>query len=496
MKKYIIFGLLAIGSLSVSCEKWFDVTGSSEIREKDHYSTERGFQQTLIGCYIGMTDTRLYGRNLSWLLIERLARQYQLVPNTNQAALYYNLERFDYTHQAVKPELERIWAQGFSVIVNANEALNYIDRNRDVLNTTAYKIIKGELLAVRAYMHFDLLRLYGYGDRERRKAEIDSKMTLPYVTGVDKKAAPQVTGADYIKRLLADLTEAAALLKDEDPVTGVHEQSYYDAIDENGFYKTRNLRLNYFAVRGLMARIYMWEGSSASKKLALEAAEEVIRDAFEQKFVQWMTADDSRRILGMGYEQLFALNVSDVETIYTGFLNPVYKDTDDNAVFIDANVAETDMYENIVSDFRFSSLTIQNSIASTVGRVPLKIYQETGADYRYKNVVPLMRVPEMYYIAAECCVTGPEPDKGKALELLNTVREHRGIYTPLENLSEEEVIAEINKEYRKEFLCEGAMFYHYKRVGTQYLPGSDLEMTDKQYVIPFPDFEKDSGRIQ
>lgn len=496
MKKYIIFSLLIIGSLSVSCEEWFDVTGSSEIREKDHYSTERGFQQTLIGCYIGMTDTHLYGRNLSWLLIERLARQYNPVPSTSQTSLCYNLELFDYTYPAVKTELERIWAQGFNVIVNANEALNYIDRNRNVLNTTAYKIIKGELLAVRAYMHFDLLRLYGYGDREKRKEEIDSKMTLPYVTGVDKKAAPQVTGADFIKNLLADLTEAAALLKAEDPVTGVHEETYYEEIDENGFYKTRNLRLNYFAVRGLMARIYMWEGSSASKKLALEAAEEVIRDAFEKNFVQWMTADDTRRILGMGYEQLFALNVSDVEKTYTGFFNPAYADTDDNAIFIRSDVAESDIYENIVSDFRFSSLTIQNNISTSAGRVPLKIYQTAEADSRYKNVIPLMRIPEMYYIAAECYVTGPEPDKGKALELLNTVREHRGIYTALENLSDEEVIDEIDKEYRKEFLCEGVMFYHCKRVGALYLPKLDQEMTDKQYVIPFPDFEKDMGRIQ
>lgn len=487
---------MILGGLNVSCEKWFDVTGSSEIREKDHYSTERGFQQTLIGCYIGMTDNTLYGRNLSWLLTERLARQYNPVPNTSQTSLCYNLELFDYTYPAVKSELERIWAQGFSVIVNANEALNYIDRNQNVLNTTAYKIIKGELLAIRAYMHFDLLRLYGYGDRENRKEEIDSKMTLPYVTGVDKKAAPQVTGADFIKNLLVDLTEAAALLKAEDPVTGVHEGNYYEGIDENGFYKTRNLRLNYFAVRGLMARIYMWEGSADSKKLALEAAEEVIRDAFEKNFVRWMTADDTRRILGMGYEQLFALNVSDVETTYRGFINPAYVDTNDNAIFVRSNVAESDIYENILSDYRFSSLTIQNSISTTAGRVPLKIYQESAADFRYKNVIPLMRIPEMYYIAAECCITGPEPNKEKALELLNTVREHRGIYTVLENLSDEEVIAEIDKEYRKEFLCEGVMFYHYKRLGALYLPGIDQEISDKQYVIPFPDFEKDMGRIQ
>ena len=38
----------------------------------------------------------------------------------------------------------------------------------EVLNKVYYHVIKGELLAIRAYMHFDLLRLYGYGDWKNR----------------------------------------------------------------------------------------------------------------------------------------------------------------------------------------------------------------------------------------------------------------------------------------------------------------------------------------
>ena len=49
-----------------SCSDWFDVTSGSEIREKDHYSTLAGFQQSLIGCYISMTDNALYGKELSF----------------------------------------------------------------------------------------------------------------------------------------------------------------------------------------------------------------------------------------------------------------------------------------------------------------------------------------------------------------------------------------------------------------------------------------------
>ena len=60
--------------------------------------------------------------------------------------------------------IENIWAKAYSVIANANEALTNMEGQESSLNEVYYHVIKGELLAIRAYMHFDLLRLYGYGD--------------------------------------------------------------------------------------------------------------------------------------------------------------------------------------------------------------------------------------------------------------------------------------------------------------------------------------------
>lgn len=68
MKKYIYIILIYMTSLiTSSCSDWFDVTAPSEIRKDDHFSSVTGFQQSLIGCYIGMTDDALYGTNLSGL---------------------------------------------------------------------------------------------------------------------------------------------------------------------------------------------------------------------------------------------------------------------------------------------------------------------------------------------------------------------------------------------------------------------------------------------
>ena len=65
MKNSIKYLLLSAAALAaVSCESWLDVTPPSEIRAEAHYSSAEGFQQTLIGCYLAMGETDLYGENL------------------------------------------------------------------------------------------------------------------------------------------------------------------------------------------------------------------------------------------------------------------------------------------------------------------------------------------------------------------------------------------------------------------------------------------------
>jgi len=83
-----------------------------------------------------------------------------------------------------------------------------------------------------------------------------------------------------------------------------------------------------------------------------------------------------------------------------------------------------------------------------------------------------------------------------ALQRLNKIRENRGISTPLENLNADQIIKEIQKEYYKEFISEGVMFYYYKRTGCKSIPNYSEEMTDTQYLLPYPTFEIQSGRVQ
>jgi len=59
-----------------------------------------------------------------------------------------------------------------------------------------------------------------------------------------------------------------------------------------------------------------------------------------------------------------------------------------------------------------------------------------------------------------------------------------------------EVKAEILKEWRKEFVSLGQLFYFYKRWGVETVVGYSEPMTDLQYVLPIPDDEITYGNRQ
>jgi SusD family. len=197
----------------------------------------------------------------------------------------------------------------------------------------------------------------------------------------------------------------------------------------------------------------------------------------------------------MASENLFGLDITDLTSKTTNYIKPGYLDTDYAAMFLGPDDALS-LYENSSSDVRFSKLLSQSTNSYTKGYVPLKVYQGQLLNWFFKNKISMIRLPEIYYIAAECYATGSTPNLDKAMEMLNTIRQRRGIYNDLTGLSADEITEEIKKEYRKEFISEGVMFYYYKRTGTTIIPNYSEPMSDAQYVLPYPEFELQSGRVQ
>lgn len=432
MKNSIKYLLLSAAALAaVSCESWLDVTPPSEIRAEAHYSSAEGFQQTLIGCYLAMGETDLYGENLTWHMVEILGRQYDARKNT--AADDYDLDRYNYKTTKSTEVIEKVWEKSYSVITNVNDALDHIDRRKDELDSVNYRIIKGELLAVRAYIHFDLIRLFGCSDLAGR-TDLESRHTVPYLTSVDKDAAPQLTYAETLRRMIADLTEAARLLE-IDPIRARYPESIYTEANVDKFYDYRYMHLNYFAVKALLARVCMWEGSDENKHTALLAALEVIDDPASVGIAGGLTLrtfTDSAKAptteMCFPSEHIFALGVTDMAKKIASNLNREYSEQDRQyrTLCIKNSVAD-DLFEIKgagISDCRYKQLYHNTNYWPEGTKTPSKLYQQTstGADYRHKDLMPLIRLPEMYYIAAECRISGPDKDLGEARSLLQEVR--------------------------------------------------------------------------
>jgi tetratricopeptide (TPR) repeat protein len=121
-------------------------------------------------------------------------------------------------------------------------------------------IYRGEALALRAFMHFDLMRLFAEQITVNPAAD-----GIPYATEFSLKTPDFETLAKNYEHVLADLTEAEELLAEDDEYK-----------DTSTFMNDRQIHINLHAVRALLARVYLTMGN---KEKALEYAEKVINQS-------------------------------------------------------------------------------------------------------------------------------------------------------------------------------------------------------------------------
>lgn len=482
MKK--LFSIILItASLLTSCSKWLDVTAETDISSDMEFQTEAGFRDALIGVYVQLTHKSNYGQDKTWYFMDIICQPYKAF-STTLASHEANIQARKYTDLKVRKIIDEMWKQSYVAIANINNELKYLELKKDILNPINYSFIKGELLGLRAFIHFDLMRQFGYGNLGGRRALLE-KPTIPYVITYSKDYTDQLSYAKTIEQMLKDINESIALLQESDPITGIHPTSYYSDVNIDGFYNNRHKRMNYYAVQALKARVCLWEGSEAMKGQALTAAKEVIA-AVPSKF-SWVpsnevTVTETDRNLTFWQEHIFNLDVQMLESnSFATIVNNIFNSVSNlyTAHTISTSNAAT-LFESLSSDFRYTYVTRTEGSNIT----PIKLFQSQNKNKpKHWNIMPVIKISEMYYIAAEC-------DPANALQYLNTVRSQRGITTTL--ASSANIAKEIEKEYRKEFISEGQLFYYYKRLGVTTLPSpvtTPSAMSDNSYILPYPDKE-------
>ena len=444
--KSLLFMSCVIFSL-FGCTDWLTIQPETQVTKEDMFKTQAGFYDALTGSYILMRDNYSPSGQMVLGGVEYMANLWE---TTEGLGVAYYYASHDYRVERVERELGNMFLKQYEIIANLNILIKYIDNQQRVLTDKEEKLYKGEALGLRAFIHFDLIRLWG-----PMPTQVDeSYKYLPYETTVQLENYPYSNYREYMNKLCADLDSAELLLKQVDPILSAGKSSGY-----------RPNRMNYYAVLGLQARVHLWLGE---KDEALRYAR-MVKDA---------TSVDGKKLFSLGSQA--DLNRND-RVFYAS-----------EQLF---GVAIEEFDDSRIPD-GFKQLTTEVDALYTIKDIRLSLWFANNGGYRspnkYDNMassdsqqtkapslsVPMIRLAEMYLIIAECA------DLSEANGMYKEFLASRGLVTT--ELTESNRKEVIQLEYLKEFYAEVQMFYVCKRLGTVTMHWGTKECGEDVYVLPLP----------
>ncbi len=467
--KRILYTILAFATLLsvTACNDWLDVSPETEKKKEEMLSKESGYRNVLIGAYVRLKSTSLYGEQMSYGVVEMLAQHWN---NTSSGSLANYLKKYDYRAATVESAFSSIYGNLFKVIADVNGLLDVIDENKDVFSDNNYELIKGEALALRAFCHFDVLRLFG-----PMPTNLPSDPILPYVTTVSILPNSKVSYTDFTGKLLNDLTTAETLMKDIDPIcfNSIAKLNSSSSSDDT-FWNYRQLRMNYYAVCALKARVYLWMGDKAEAlkyaKLVIEAKD----DTGKAMYRLGNSDDCASGDLTFSSEYIFNVNVQDLAATSIGEARgDIYQKSQ--------STLRNNYYSTGTTDIRYTLMWdyVYDSYNWAYYNYFKKYLQTDGMPSLAQNSIPLIRLYEMYLIAMECSdLTGA-----------NGYYQSMCVARDIPNVEIADA-AQLQKllvlEYNREFYGEGQAFYAYKRLGIETIIDSNEPGSAATYVVPLP----------
>jgi hypothetical protein len=467
MKNNYIFLLLLGGLLLTgSCKKYLNVQPEGSYTETQIYGDENAIQQAFNGLYISLANNNSYGANLIQSIIEMMAQRYK---PSQTAANAYDLGVFtNYNYSAANAQtiFDSTWRQAYSTILATNVFLSKIDNSIQgkILSQAHGNELKGEALAIRAMVHFDMLRLFG-----PIYSKDSTSPGIPYYTLADGQSQPILTASAVMAKVMADYNQALSLLATDPVITMgvVNRSDFY-----NGY---RNQRLNFYAVKALMARASLWIGN---KQQAHDLALSVLTDG--EKWFPWTSHDDAT--VATNPDRIFSPEVLFAvynPALYTNYLNFFSSSLSDNVILAPDPGRLATVFENFGNDYRYiNSWKISGKSYPTF----FKYADLTLPTLPRRFLQPVIRKSELYYAVAET-----DPDPTIALNYMDTVTRHRGL-DPLP--AGADIPTAIRKEFQKEFWGEGQLFFYYKRINATGVPSAAYPYpgftVNPVYVVPLP----------
>lgn len=492
MKKIFFSIAILLSLVFTSCQNWLDVEPADQTKADVLLSSYSGYYDALNGCYIALKSTNIYGEKLTMTDIESLAQLWDI--NANSLPAESELMNFNYTGDNAQTEITTIYGGLYNVIVQANMIINHIQNNGEVIPDESIRAaIEAEAYAIRAFCHFDVLRLFGQLPQNATQL-----VSLPYAENVSVDELPAYYGFDaFVEKIKSDLNKAETLLDGNDAIFTQSFDELNASASSTGldaFWSYRQERFNYWAVKAIEARLYRYVGdvdnAYATAKTLLNAT-----GADGNALISLSGASDlAQNYFTCPSECLLALNnYSIMDYFATVFGYSASQIKASHHVISSSKLNELFAGQNIASNNRYNQLWSHETTDQNGTIIPSlkKYYYDTSADNdastlvsKYQ-VIPLIRLSELYLIAIESTTSLTEANTlWKTYQASHAVLLTEDAFASLDAAKQA-----VLDEYRREFYAEGQMFYTYKRLGATSMKWRTASVSELDYILPLPNSE-------
>lgn len=254
-KKISIY-LVATFAFMSSCKKdFYDLQPYDALPVEGAISTDADLNVMVNGMYSSLRSVNLYGRTLP---VKGDLASDNVYLKGNNSGRYYEFR--DYNQTAANADALGVWNSAYIAIKNANIVIH-----ADLNPSPVIDQLKGEAFAVRALMHFELVRNFA------KPYTVDANaLGVPIVTSFVQDARPaRNTVTEVYDQIINDLTQAYALMS----------FNQGEAVEISSTGNARVLTSEYFtkyAAMGLLAKVYLHMGEWAKAK---DAALDVVNNS-------------------------------------------------------------------------------------------------------------------------------------------------------------------------------------------------------------------------
>lgn len=486
-KNKVLYFLILCVSLS-SCGDWLTINPQDQIKEGELYSYAEGYYTQINGVYKVMSEGALYGREMSFGLVDVMAHVYDVEGNytTTDSYEYRNAATYKFLLQPrLKAMTVAIWEKSYNAISNCNSIIKHAEVADSMIFKNREKerlCILGEAHALRAMLHFDMMRLYA--------PSLVVKPTgafIPYVKEFPVHVPNKTETREFINNVISDLEIAHAMTRQMDSlhsnIKSINRRLEFQGDATSGrFLSFRGYRLNYYAIKGLLARVHMYAGEPEK---ALPYAEQII-DLHKNK--RWFEYNDEYDIKTDRNQKMYD---DIIFSLYNNFQHKRFEevnprmDESSQSDYLTFN-SFTDVFNNgeEKTDYR-AKYQFTTVLENKVSIKYANLSDDRKAQYSNK-MIPMIRMSEMFYIAAEALY---DTNKDVAISYLQYVRGKRGVSAALpEPGTKENFLKQILNDMRRELAGEGQLLFFYKRLNQPVIGKDNKEIfPGPGFMLPIPD---------